>query len=376
MLLGPAPTGRDGRQRGNRTGVNTTAEQPKTGPTSSSEPATGNPGTGEPGSATPGWTPGSGNPGTGDPGSGEPGPRATRAPGHATGRPSTDKQATEHQDAAKGARTLAVLPTLRGYKVSWLTADSVAGLTLVAIAIPEQVATAHLANMPAVTGFYAFVAGSVLFALFGRHPRMSVGADSTIAPVFAAGVATLAVAGSPTYAHLVSATALIVGVLLVIAGLLRLGWIADFFPLPVVTGLLAGIGLEIFVKQLPTVLGLPGGGTTTIGRVKTFFQQLGHFNPWAFGIAVAVLGIILIADEGRPPDPGGLDRRRGLNGTGRRGQSDQPRRSGARPGAGVVPSSRFASSELPTAQQAHCYRAHGGFSLHSADFCDRALQPG
>ncbi len=198
------------------------------------------------------------------------------------------------------------MPTLRGYKVSWLTADSVAGLTLVAIAIPEQVATAHLANMPAVTGFYAFVAGSVLFALFGRHPRMSVGADSTIAPVFAAGVATLAVAGSPTYAHLVSATALIVGVLLVIAGLLRLGWIADFFPLPVVTGLLAGIGLEIFVKQLPTVLGLPGGGTTTIGRVKTFFQQLGHFNPWAFGIAVAVLGIILIADRVDHRIPGAL----------------------------------------------------------------------
>ena len=210
------------------------------------------------------------------------------------------------RDRAKGTRTPPVLPTLRGYKVSWLAADAIAGLTLVAIAIPEQVATAHLANMAAVTGFYAFVAGSLLFALFGRHARMSVGADSTIAPVFAAGVATLAVAGSPTYAHLVSATALVVGVLLVIAGVLRLGWIADFFPLPVVTGLLAGIGVGIFVKQLPTVFGLPGGGTTTVGRVNTFFQQLGDFNSWAFGIAVVVLAIIVVADKVDHRIPGAL----------------------------------------------------------------------
>jgi SulP family sulfate permease len=152
---------------------------------------------------------------------------------------------------------LAVLPTLQGYKISWLTADITAGVTLVAIAVPEQMATAHLANMPAVAGFYAFIAGSLLFALFGRHPRMSVGADSTIAPVFAAGVTALAATGSATYTHLVSATAMVVGGLLVVAGLLRLGWIADFFPLPVVTGVLAGIGVEILVKQVPTVLGLP-----------------------------------------------------------------------------------------------------------------------
>ena len=201
---------------------------------------------------------------------------------------------------------LPVLPTLRGYKSSWLAADALAGLTLVAIAIPEQMATAHLAGMPEVTGFYAFVAGSLLFALFGRHPLMSVGADSTIAPVFAAGVATLAVTGSPTYEHLVSATALLAGGLLLAAGLLRLGWIADFFPVPVVTGLLAGIGVEIFVKQLPTVLGLPGGGTTTIGRVRTFFDQLHQFNGWSLAIAIGVLVIIVVSDKVDRRVPGAL----------------------------------------------------------------------
>jgi sulfate permease, SulP family len=204
------------------------------------------------------------------------------------------------------SRPFPILPTLRGYQAPWLAADAIAGLTLVAIAIPEQMATAHLAGMPEVTGFYAFIAGSVLFALFGRHPQMSVGGDSTIAPVFAAGVAALAVAGSSTYSHLVSATALLVGALLVAAGLFRLGWIADFFPVPVLTGLLAGIGVEIFVKQLPTIFGLPGGGTTTIGRIRTFFDQLSHFNGWSLGIAVGVLTIIVVCEEIDRKIPGAL----------------------------------------------------------------------
>ncbi len=127
---------------------------------------------------------------------------------------------------------LPILPTLRGYKSSWLAADALAGLTLVAIAIPEQMATAHLAGMPEVTGFYAFVAGSLLFAFFGRHPLMSVGADSTIAPVFAAGVATLAVTGSPTYEHLVSATALLAGGLLLVGRAAQAGLDRRFLSRP------------------------------------------------------------------------------------------------------------------------------------------------
>ncbi len=203
-------------------------------------------------------------------------------------------------------RTLPVLPTLRGYQSSWLVPDLAAGLTLVAIAVPEQIATAHLAAMPAVAGLYAFVAGSVLFALLGRHHQMSVGADSTIAPVFAAGVATIAATGTPAYPRLVSMTALLVGALLVVAGLLRLGWVADFFPLPVVTGVLAGIGVEILVHQLPTVLGLPGGGSTTLGRVRAVVDQIGKVNGWALGIAAAVLSIVVIAERVDRRVPGAL----------------------------------------------------------------------
>jgi sulfate permease, SulP family len=129
--------------------------------------------------------------------------------------------------AAFMARVLGVrsipLSSLHGYRSSWMMRDLVAALTLLAIAVPEQLATARLAGMPPITGFYAFIAGSVMFALLGSNPQMSVGADSTIAPLFAIGIATLASAISPHYVELVGIVAVMVGVLVALAGLLRMG---------------------------------------------------------------------------------------------------------------------------------------------------------
>ena len=151
-----------------------------------------------------------------------------------------------------------VPPTLRGYRAAWLGADVLAGLTLVAVALPSQMATARLADLPAVVGLYAFLAGSVLYAALGTDCHLSVGADSTIAPVLAAGVTTVAAAGTAGYATAMAFTALLVGALLVAVGLLRLGWIAEFLSTPVITGVLAGIAVSIVVRQVPIVLGLTG----------------------------------------------------------------------------------------------------------------------
>jgi MFS superfamily sulfate permease-like transporter len=120
-----------------------------------------------------------------------------------------------------------VLTSLHGYQRAWLNADLVAGLTLLAIALPEQLATSRLAGMPPITGFYAFIAGTVLFALLGSNRQMSVGADSTIAPLFAAGIVGFAALGSPHYVELVSILAVMVGLMVMLVSLLRLGWIAD-----------------------------------------------------------------------------------------------------------------------------------------------------
>jgi MFS superfamily sulfate permease-like transporter len=202
-------------------------------------------------------------------------------------------------------RLVPLLPTLRGYRRSWLGPDLVAGMTLVAIAVPEQMATARLANMPALTGLYAFIAGSVMFALVGTHGQMSVGADSTIAPVFAAGVGAAVAVGTPAYAHLVTFCALLVGFVLIVVGCSRLGWIADFLSAPVVTGILAGLSVEITVRQLPAGLGIAGGGTTTADRLRTVVDQVRHLNGWTVTVTVTVVALALLGEaiDRRIPGP-------------------------------------------------------------------------
>jgi len=185
-----------------------------------------------------------------------------------------------------------VPPTLRGYRASWLGADLLGGLTLIAVALPGQMATARLANLPAVAGLYAFVAGSLVYAAVGRNRHLSVGADSTIAPLLATGVASVAAAGTAGYGTAMAFTALLVGALLVAAGLCRLGWISELLSTPVITGVLAGIAIEIVVRQIPVILGVRSTSTSTIGEIRQVAGQLGHINGWSACIAVGVLVII------------------------------------------------------------------------------------
>ncbi|MBO0693465.1 MAG: SulP family inorganic anion transporter, partial [Acidimicrobiaceae bacterium] len=182
--------------------------------------------------------------------------------------------------------------SLRGYRIDWLRADLLAGLTLAAIAVPEQMATAKLANVAVFTGLYAFAAGSIVFALLGSDAHTSVGADSTIAPVFAGGVASVAAVGTPAYGHLVTWFALMVGVVVTAMGLLRLGWIADFLPSPVVTGVLAGIGVEILVRQLPSVTGIAASETSTIGRLRGLWDHRSGFDWRTVLLAALVLAVV------------------------------------------------------------------------------------
>ena len=154
---------------------------------------------------------------------------------------------TESSSAQPSAKSWPVFRSLRGYQIGHLPGDLIAGLTLAAIAIPEQMATARLGGFPPQIGFLAFVAGSLGFALLGGNRFLSCGADSTITPIFAAGLALLATVGSPEYQPLAVALAFLVGLLLILSGLFRLGGIANLLSTPVTVGFLAGISLQILV---------------------------------------------------------------------------------------------------------------------------------
>src|SRR5207244_3265325 len=116
--------------------------------------------------------------------------------------------------------------SLASYRTSDLPRDLIAGLTLAAIAIPEQMATARLGGFSPQIGFFAFIAGSLGFAALGSNRFLSCGADSTITPIFAGGLVLMAASGSPDYQALAMVLALLVGAILVIGSLFRLGWIA------------------------------------------------------------------------------------------------------------------------------------------------------
>lgn len=184
--------------------------------------------------------------------------------------------------------------------------DLAAGLTLAAIAIPEQMATARLGGFEPQIGFYAFVAASLGFAVFGASRQLSVGADSTITPIFASSLALIAAIGSPQYAALAATLALMVGAMLLIAGALKLGWIADLLSRPVVTGFLAGIALHIALSQTPSFLGLPEASGDTYHRLSSLSLQLGGVRPLPAAIGLFVLAAIIITEKLSPRIPGAL----------------------------------------------------------------------
>jgi MFS superfamily sulfate permease-like transporter len=199
-----------------------------------------------------------------------------------------------------------VLDSLRGFAVSWLPGDLVAGIMLAAIAIPEQLATAQLAGMPAQAGLYAFAAGSLAFAIFGINRYLSVGADSTIAPIFAGSLAAIAATNAGSYRALVGETAAFTGFALIAAGALRLGWIADLLSIPVTTGFLAGISTHIVLGQLPLVLGVPAGSGAPLVRLVAIVREMPHANPFTVVIGVAVFATTVAAERWNSRIPGAL----------------------------------------------------------------------
>jgi sulfate permease, SulP family len=210
------------------------------------------------------------------------------------------------QASTTAGRAWPVFRSLANYRAAFLSRDLFAGLTLAAIVIPEQMATARLGGFAPQIGFFAFVAGSLAFAAFGSNRFLSSGADSTITPIFAGGLAALAAAGSPDYMTLAAGLALMVGVMLTVAGIFRMGWIADLLSVPVTTGFLVGISLHILTSQLPGILGVPSPEGPTLERLATLAEHLGETNVFTLVIGLGVLAIIAACEKISARIPGAL----------------------------------------------------------------------
>jgi SulP family sulfate permease len=205
-----------------------------------------------------------------------------------------------------GKKSWPLFRSLGAYQAGYFPPDLIAGLTLAAIAIPEQMATARLGGFAPQIGFYAFIAGSFGFALLGANRFLSCGADSTITPIFAGGLALLAASGSADHQALAAALALMVGIVLVAGGVFRFGGIANLLSTPVTVGFLAGISVHILVSQMPGVLGVSSPTGPMLERIGVLAQHLGDANIFTLGIGFGVLAVVAASEALSARIPGAL----------------------------------------------------------------------
>ncbi|HXR96092.1 MAG TPA: SulP family inorganic anion transporter [Rhizomicrobium sp.] len=184
--------------------------------------------------------------------------------------------------------------------------DFLAALALIAVAIPEQIATARLAGVPPATGLLVFATASFGFCLLGANRYLSVGADSTIAPVFAAGLALLALEGSGHYLALAALLAVMVGATVALAGLLRLGWVARLLSIPVITGFLAGISVHIAISQAPALLGIAPTHGDLFAEIAGIVRGIGAINLFPLLIGTGTLAIVIACERIDVRLPGAL----------------------------------------------------------------------
>ncbi len=189
-------------------------------------------------------------------------------------------------------RFLPILNWLPNYQRIWLRGDILAGLTVLALLIPEGMAYAEIAGMPPQTAFYAAPIGLLLYAVFGTSRQLVVAVSAAIATMSAAAVGPLAAAGSPEYAALTAGLAMLAGLVSILAGLFKLGRIASFFSESVLAGFVTGLALTIAIKQVPKLFGFESGHGNFWERL---FDILLHLNESHFlTLAVGLVAIILL----------------------------------------------------------------------------------
>ncbi len=217
--------------------------------------------------------------------------------------------AAEHPRATDRGRLLRFLPGLSvalRYQRPWLRQDLMAGVVLTAVLVPQGVAYAELAGLPAVTGLYATLVPLLAYALVGPSRIMVLGPDSAVAPLVAAIVVPLAGADPAARVELAGLLAVMVGAFLVVAGFARLGFLTDLLSKPVRVGYLAGVTAIVVVGQLPQLLGFEIDGGNMFHELRGVAGGLDRIDATTAAIGVACVAVIQLARRWAPIVPGVL----------------------------------------------------------------------
>jgi sulfate permease, SulP family len=199
-------------------------------------------------------------------------------------------------DSSRTGTLKSVMPIfqwLPSYKKSWLKYDMAAGLALAAYSIPEALVNASLAGLAPQHGLYAFLLAGFIYSLFTTSRHAAVAATSTVSIMIGLALGAMGIEDATRYAEMAAATAMLVGIIGLVAWLLRLSDIVSFISETILSGFKFGAALVIASTQLPKIMGIKEGGHHFFDRIYHVFQNLGDTNLVVLAVGLGALGLML-----------------------------------------------------------------------------------
>ncbi len=199
-----------------------------------------------------------------------------------------------------------LFPSLHGYRRDWLRGDLIAGLTVWAVLVPEALAYASIAGVSPVVGLYAAPGALIVYAALGSSRQLIAGPMSATAALSAATVAALVPVGGDRFTAMTAALAITTGLAALLAGVLRLGFVANFISEPVIKGFIVGLALTIIIGQVPKLLGIEKGTGDFFEQLWHVVVHLGDTQGTTLLVGVLSLAVILALRRLAPVVPGSL----------------------------------------------------------------------
>lgn len=199
-----------------------------------------------------------------------------------------------------------IIEWLKGYPLRFLGADILAGVVVAALAMPQALGYAGIAGVPVLVGLYSIPLALIAYAIFGSSPRLVVGPVSTVS-VLSGSLVLDITNGNPDQAVAVtSALALSAGAVLIVAGVLKLGWTAEFMSRPIVTGFVFGLVLLIILGEIPSLLGMPAESGDVITRALSIVNNFANVDPLTAALGLSALALLFLGARFAPQVPWGL----------------------------------------------------------------------
>lgn len=208
-------------------------------------------------------------------------------------------------------RYMPILHWLPKYQLSWLRADIIAGLTVWAVIVPEAMAYAGIAGVPPLVGLYTVPIPLIAYAIFGTSRTMVIGPDSATALISAGTVGAVVASHSGAtqiaeYVAITSALALIVGVVFLVLGLARMGWVANFIPAPVMKGFIQGLVWVTIIGQVPKLFGIGGEHGNFFEQLWAMGPEFASAKPMTTAVGLGSLALLFLIKRFVPKLPSAL----------------------------------------------------------------------